>query len=97
MLDRVGDVNPPAVDPRLVQRTLEEAPGGPDKRLSLKVLLVTRLLADEHHPAVFAAFAEDRLRRLDPEIAGLARGGRLSKLLDAPGGWRRLCHRSNNA
>src|SRR5690348_2483553 len=49
VLDRVRDVDLPAVDPREIERLVEQAPRRPDERAALLVLLVARLLADEHH------------------------------------------------
>ena len=72
VLDGVGDVDAPAVDPSLVQRPLQKASGGPDEGLALKILLVARLLAHKHHPGVLPAFAEYGLRGVFPKVAGPA-------------------------
>ena len=83
VLDRVGDVDPRAVDARLVQGLLEQAPGRADERLALEVLLVARLLADQHQLRALAALPEDSLGGVLPQFAAPAGGGRLLELLDA--------------
>src|SRR5690606_36102107 len=62
VLDRVGDVGPPAVDADPLQRLLEDAPGRSDKGSAGKVLLVARLLADEHRVGPLRPLPEHRLR-----------------------------------
>ena len=72
VLDRVGDVEVLAVDARRLERAVEEASGRPDEGQPLLVLLVARLLADQHHPRVRVAGAEHRLRGVRPQRAVLA-------------------------
>src|SRR5438874_4440908 len=61
VLHGVGHVDPPAVDPSLVQSLLQHPSRGTDERTALQVFLVPRLLADEPPPGAFMAFAEDGL------------------------------------
>ena len=61
MLDRIGDVDRRAVDPGLLERDVEQLPGRADERPSGEVLLVTRLLADEHDRGIQRTFAEHGL------------------------------------
>ena len=51
VLDRIGDEDFLARDAGIRQRLVEDAPGGPDERLAGQVLLVARLLADQHEGA----------------------------------------------
>ncbi len=76
MLDRVRDVNRVAVDPRLLQRAIEELSGRTDEWLAAQVLLVARLLAEQHHRRLFWYFAENGLGRILVERAGGTAGGR---------------------
>src|SRR5688572_473317 len=46
----VGDIHLIARDAGVGKRLVEQRARGPDKRLPLPVLLIARLLADEHHP-----------------------------------------------
>src|SRR5438270_725284 len=92
VLDGVGDVDAPAVDAGLLQTPLQQLARRAHKGLALKVLLVARLLADQHQPSMFGALAEHRLGRVGPKVAGLARGRRLLQLHDAAGPFRRLRH-----
>jgi hypothetical protein len=70
VLDRVGDVGPRPVDPGLGQRVVEHPAGGPDERGAGEVLLVARLLADEHHLGAGRPLAEDHLGGVAVEVAG---------------------------
>jgi hypothetical protein len=72
VLDGVGHVGRCAVDPRLLERPIEQLAGGPDERRASEILLVARLLADEHHPRAERALAEDGLRRVGVERAATA-------------------------
>src|SRR5690242_3626799 len=82
MLDRVGDVDSAAIDAGLHHRLIEHASRRTDKGASCFVLLVSRLLADDHDHAVGAAFAENGLRRMGPERAGATVCGFLTQMLD---------------
>src|SRR5947199_230700 len=57
-------------------RAVELAAGRTDERASLAVLAVAGLLPDEHHARAAQALAEDRLRRVSPEVASVAVRGR---------------------
>src|SRR6185312_3118764 len=69
MLDRIGDVGAAAVDAGLLQRPVENLPGGADERMAGKILLIARLLADEEDRGARRALAEDGLGRVPVEIA----------------------------
>jgi hypothetical protein len=56
-----------------------QAAGGTDERTAGQVLLVPRLLADEHHLGLRPALTEDRLRPALGERAGGAARGRLAE------------------
>ncbi len=72
VLHRVGDIELLPVDPGRLERPVEEAAGGPDEGQALLVLLVARLLADQHDSCVGVAGAEHRLGGIGPERAVLA-------------------------
>jgi hypothetical protein len=55
-----------AVYARRFERPVEEPSGGPDEGQALLVLLVARLLADEHDPCMRVPGAEHRLGRVRP-------------------------------
>jgi hypothetical protein len=61
MLHGVGDEDLAAVEPRLLDGTVEHAPGRADKRLAFEVFLVARLLADQHQPGARGALAGHHL------------------------------------
>jgi hypothetical protein len=75
VLDRIGHVDAPPVDPRGLERLVEQPARRPDKRMTLAVLLVARLLAHQHHLGGPRPFAEDGLRRAHPEMAAAAGTG----------------------
>ena len=62
VLDDVGDVDGLPVDAGVLERLVEELPGGPDERLTGLVLLVAGLLPDEHGLCVLTSLAENGLR-----------------------------------
>ncbi len=95
MLDRVGDVHLLAVHAGFFQCAVEELPRPPDERMALEILLVPWLLADQHHLRVRVPFAENRLRRIGPQLAIAAHGGGFAKGLERPA--LRLPHGSNVA
>ncbi len=72
MLHRVGDVDARAVDPGLRDGAVEHLAGGADERPSREILLVARLLADEHQRGVDRSFAEHCLRRMLVQVAARA-------------------------
>src|SRR5829696_495836 len=76
MLDDVGDVGIASLDPRLLERLVEDPAGRPHEGMPLDVLAVTGLLADQHQPRPLQPLAEDRLGSGLVERAGrAARGG----------------------
>src|SRR5947209_1839399 len=79
VLDDVGDVDVAAVDPDLLERPVELAPGRADEGVPLAVLAIPRHLADQRQSRLLAALAEDRLRRGSIEMADAAALGRLAQ------------------
>src|SRR5439155_13331338 len=77
VLDRVGHVGGPSLDARLLETAVEQSPRRPHERLPGPVLLVARLLADEHHLRGGPSGTEDGLRGGFPERARAAARGRL--------------------
>src|SRR5262249_53444396 len=86
VLHRVGHVEFFAIEAGLDERAIEHFARGPHERRPAQILLVTRLLADEHDARVGRATAEDRLGGVTEEIAALAAGRRLLQRLEAAGG-----------
>src|ERR1700704_1939214 len=82
VLDGVGDIDAAAIDPRLLERLVEDTSGGADERFAFLVLAIARLLSDEHDLGVLGAFAEDGLGAGLVEVAGPAAGGRLAQRLE---------------
>ncbi len=72
VLDRIGQVDGLARDRGFLQGAIEQASGRPHKGLALAVLLVPRLLSHQHQLSACPPFAEDRLRRVLPQIASTA-------------------------
>jgi hypothetical protein len=69
MLHDVRHVHLVAVDPRFFESAVEDLPGRSHERAPFEVLLVTRLLADQHHLGPTRALAEYRLRSALVELA----------------------------
>src|SRR5438270_9885931 len=100
MLDGIGDVNGRPVDARLLERGVEQCPRGTDERPPGKVLLIARLLADEHDRGVERPLTEDGLGTELVQVAprAIARileqrfpgGADLSAGLDPPLGFERM-------
>lgn len=93
VLDRVRDVDRPAIDPRLHQRGIEQLPGGADEWLAGDVFLVARLLADQQHAGPFTAGTEDRLRAAEIQVARGAAGGGGAQALQSRARRDALCGR----
>jgi hypothetical protein len=72
MLDSVGDINLVERELGLSQGGIEDPAGRTHEGMALQVLLVTRLLADEHEPGVQGALAEYDLGGPGPEVASPA-------------------------
>src|SRR5688500_1033942 len=83
MLHRVGDIDLVARDAGVRERLVEHRAGGADKRLALPILLIARLLADEHHARGARAGAEHDLRGGLIQIAAAALMRRRAQRLDA--------------
>jgi hypothetical protein len=84
VLDRVGDVQLPTIEARVVDGVVEQTAGGSDERRSRPILFVAGLLADQRDPGVGRAFAEHGLRAALPEVAraaALSLGGQRSEEL----------------
>ena len=64
MLHGVRDVDAAAVDADLREGLVEQLARRTHEGLTGKVLLVPRLLTDQHHVGITAAGAEDRLGRV---------------------------------
>ena len=72
MLDRVGEVELIAAPAELRQRAVEQGAGRADEGTSAQILLVARLLADQHQARIRRALAGHRLSRLRADRAGAA-------------------------
>jgi hypothetical protein len=75
MLDRVGHIDAPPVDPCGLECLVEQPARRADKGMTLAVLLVARLLAHQDHLGGPRPFAEDGLCRAYPEMAAAAGAG----------------------
>jgi diguanylate cyclase (GGDEF)-like protein len=94
VLDRVRDIRVRAVDLGFGERLVEQPAGGADERPAGTILLVARLLADEHHVRGQRPFPEHRLRPDLPEMAAAAAGGRLAQAREVqPLGQEACCGR----
>ena len=82
----VGDVDFLAVDAGFYQGAVEHQPGRSHERFAGKVFLVAGLFADQHDLRSLRAFAEHRLRRAFPEVAGAAVAGFLAQGFEAGAG-----------
>jgi hypothetical protein len=78
VLDRVRQVHHPAIEAGPLQRLVEDASRGPDERLTLTVLDVPRLLADDHHVGIPRSGREHDLRGVGPQLTAAAPGSRVS-------------------
>ena len=79
VLDGVRHVGLVARDAGRLEPLVELPAGRPHERLAGEVLLVARLLADEHHARPLQALAEDGLGGAAPEVAAAAVGGGLAQ------------------
>jgi hypothetical protein len=70
MLDRVGDVDVVARDPRSLESLVEDLSGRAHERVALDVLAVAGLLTDQHQVRVPGTLAHHRLGGALPQIAG---------------------------
>ena len=69
MFHRIRDVNFVAINSRFFQRLIHYFPGRSNKRFTLLIFVIARLLADQHDRRVLRAFAEDGLGRVFVEVA----------------------------
>ncbi|GAA4302534.1 hypothetical protein GCM10023086_18940 [Streptomyces venetus] len=74
VLHGVGDIGLGGIDPRLLQRPVQQPPGRPDERLPLPILLIPGLLPYEHDPGIRIAGTEDGLRGIPVQGAAPALG-----------------------
>ena len=79
VLDGIRDVRRRAVDARLDERVVEDSPRRADERLAGPVLLVARLLADQHHLRSRRALAEHGLGPNFPEVAAATARSRVAE------------------
>jgi hypothetical protein len=75
MLDGIGDIYLPAVDPCLRQQPVEEAASRTDKRATLPVFDIAGLLAHKEHLGRWRPFSKDGLSRASVERTSLATDG----------------------
>lgn len=72
VLDRIGDVNPAAVDASRLQRLVQKPAGRADEGVALEVLLIARLFADHHERCGLRSFPEHRGRGVSVQRAAAA-------------------------
>jgi hypothetical protein len=72
VLDRVGHVDVPAIDPGGLERAIEQPSGRTDERPALQILLIARLFADQHQLRVRRPFTQHALCRLGVERTAAA-------------------------
>jgi hypothetical protein len=90
VLHHVRDVRLRTVDPGLGERPLKELSRRADERPTGEILVVARLLADEHQERVRLALAEDRLGGALPEVTRPALLRRPAQRREGGGrAWRR--------
>ena len=73
MLHGIGDKCLSARNAGVGERAIEQSSGRPDERLAGEVLLVARLLADQHHACAAGALARHRLGGICVQRAAPAR------------------------
>ena len=81
VLDRIGDIDRRAIDPRLFECFVEKGTRWTNKWPAGQILLVAGLFADEHDVGIERPFAKDRLRRIPVKVTALASPGVSEKLL----------------
>jgi hypothetical protein len=80
VLYRICHVDAGSIDSGLLERRVEQLPGWTDEGMSGPILLIARLLADEHHIRRLGPFAEHGLRRVHPKVAPATTGSGIPKL-----------------
>ena len=84
MLDRVGDKNGRAFEPRFHNRAVEHATGRSDERPAGKVFVIAGLLADKHDFRSRRSLAGNHLGGIPVERAARAPGFRLTQFGKGP-------------
>src|SRR5207302_4191888 len=79
VLDGICYVDTAAIDARLLERLVEHASRGADKRFALPILPVAGLLTHEHDLGMLGTLAKDGLGASLVEVTGAATGGRLTQ------------------
>ena len=74
VFDGIGDVDGFAIESRLLDDAIEQAPGRSYEGVTPKVLLVARLLAHQHDRGVARSLSAHRLSGPLPQIASMAVG-----------------------
>jgi hypothetical protein len=77
VLDGVSHVDLVAGKAKVLEGAVEELTRWADEDVTELVLVVSRLLTDEHQRRIGRPFAEDGLRRVLKEVAALTAGRRL--------------------
>src|SRR5579864_5647694 len=72
-----------SINASLDEGLIQEFPRRPNKRMTSPILLISRLLADEHDLSRRGSFTEDGLSSVPPEVTGLAACSRLPQLLNS--------------
>jgi hypothetical protein len=72
VLHRIGHVNFITGNLRVLERSVEHAAGGPDKRLAFLVFDVAGLLANQHHTRRAGPRAKNGLGSIEIEITSFA-------------------------
>jgi hypothetical protein len=88
VLDRIGHVDIVAIDSGLLQTVVEEQACGSNEGLTLDVLTVAGLLADEDQSRVWLALSEDGLRRVLVERTAFTARGRFAERREVPARFR---------
>ena len=87
VLDGVGDIDPRAIDPDVVEGVVQHTSGWADKGFTSAIFLVARLFADEHDQGVRRPFAENGLRAGPVQVAAMAAPGGSLEALERPLGF----------
>src|SRR5690242_14837811 len=78
VLDDIGDVGLPAIDPGFLQAAVQQPARRADEGATGQVFGIARLLAHQHDPGSLRSFAENGLRCVAVEVAGGALSGGLA-------------------
>jgi hypothetical protein len=90
VLDHVADIRVATVDARPIECLVEHPAGRPDERVTLAILAVARLLADEHQPRPGTSLSHHRLGGVLVQLAGAAVLDRITQGCQRrPSGYRR--------